>query len=206
MIRSSTTMETSVIIPNEFSLMLRPRDSYLHLVNGLKSIKSRQNPAEKKTETEAGVCVYSNQLIRKGTCFLPFQGTIRQDTLEVYSLLNEDDVSRWLFLFLILSNSGKFCQVWGNCFFYYTTCFYLNSILGLFKSNLVWFVLNACVWALSFVCQYLWTYKCIANFGQQQQQPKKNGLKLCNVKWQKKICQGPHWLHKNFTWPPRTEI
>lgn len=94
MIKSSTTMETSVIIPNEFSLMLRPRDSYLHLVNGLKSIKSRQNPAEKKTETEAGVCVYSNQLIRKGTCFLPFQGTIRQDTLEVYSLLNEDDVSK----------------------------------------------------------------------------------------------------------------
>lgn len=87
------TMETCVLIPAEFSLMLRPRDSFLHLVNGLKSVKSRQNPAEKKTETEAGVCVYSNQLIRKGACFLPFQGTIRLDRLEVYSLLNDDDVS-----------------------------------------------------------------------------------------------------------------
>lgn len=86
-------METCVLIPPEFSLMLRPRDSFLHLINGLKSVKSRQNPAEKKTETEAGVCVYSNQLVPKGTCFLPFQGTIRLDRLEVYSLLNEDDVS-----------------------------------------------------------------------------------------------------------------
>lgn len=86
-------METCVLIPSEFSLMLRQRDSFLQLVNGLKSIKSRQNAAEKKTETEAGVCVYSNQLIRKGACFLPFQGTIRLDRLEVYSLLNDDDVS-----------------------------------------------------------------------------------------------------------------
>lgn len=72
--------------------MLRQRDSFLQLVNGLKNIKSRQNAAEKKTETEAGVCVYSNQLIRKGACFLPFQGTIRLDRLEVYSLLNDDDI------------------------------------------------------------------------------------------------------------------
>ena len=87
-------METCVLIPSEFSLMLRPKDSYLHLINGLKNIKSRhQNATEKKTETESGVCVYSNQLIRKGTCFLPFQGTIRLDRLEVYSLLNDDDVS-----------------------------------------------------------------------------------------------------------------
>lgn len=82
--------------------MLRPRDSFLHLVNGLKSVKSRQNPAEKKTETEAGVCVYSNQLIRKGTCFLPFQGTIRLDRLEVYSLLNDDDVSPFCHLFSVI--------------------------------------------------------------------------------------------------------
>ncbi|KAH7639296.1 zinc finger and scan domain-containing protein 2-like [Dermatophagoides farinae] len=86
-------METCVLIPSEFSLMLRPKDSYLHLINGLKNIKSRQqNATEKKTETESGVCVYSNQLIRKGTCFLPFQGTIRLDRLEVYSLLNDDDI------------------------------------------------------------------------------------------------------------------
>lgn len=99
-------METCVLIPSEFSLMLREKDSYLHLLNGLKNLKNhhhhhnhhqnnnrQQNETEKRTESETGVCVYSNQSIPKGTCFLPFQGTIRLDRLDVYSLLNDDDVS-----------------------------------------------------------------------------------------------------------------
>lgn len=86
--------------------MLRAKDSYLHLLNGLKNLKNhhhhhnhhqnnnrQQNATEKRTESETGVCVYSNQSIPKGTCFLPFQGTIRLDRLDVYSLLNDDDVS-----------------------------------------------------------------------------------------------------------------
>ena len=97
-------METCVLIPSEFSLMLRPRETFLQLLAGLKNIKSRQNATEKRTENEASVCVYSNQMVPKGACFLPFQGTIRLDRLEVYSLLNDDDVSSFLLSKLLQNN------------------------------------------------------------------------------------------------------
>ena len=82
-------METCVLIPPEFSLVLRPRDNGLTspIRNGFKKNK------DKSTLYEMGVCVWSNQNIPKGTCFLPFQGTIRLDRLEVYSLLDDNDVS-----------------------------------------------------------------------------------------------------------------
>ena len=83
-------METCVLIPPEFSLVLRPRENTLTspIRNGFKKSKDKSSRIY-----EMGVCVWSNQNIRKGTCFLPFQGTIRLDRLEVFSLLDDNDVS-----------------------------------------------------------------------------------------------------------------
>jgi hypothetical protein len=39
------------------------------------------------------VSVWSNRHISQGTIYYPFQGTVRFDRLNVYSLINEDDVS-----------------------------------------------------------------------------------------------------------------
>ncbi|XP_076310465.1 uncharacterized protein LOC143225266 [Tachypleus tridentatus] len=69
-------METCVLIPPEFSLVLST-------VNTEKNANSLY---------EMGVKVWSNQLIPQGTTFSPFQGTIRLDRLEVYSVLHDNDV------------------------------------------------------------------------------------------------------------------
>lgn len=69
-------METCVLIPSEFSLVLTT---------------STDRNANKFYEM--GVRVWSNQFITKGYRFYPFQGTIRLDKLEVYSYLDEKDVS-----------------------------------------------------------------------------------------------------------------
>lgn len=39
------------------------------------------------------VTVWSNQRIPQGTIYYPFQGTVRIDKLNVFSTVNEDDVS-----------------------------------------------------------------------------------------------------------------
>jgi hypothetical protein len=87
-------METCVLIPPEFSLVLRPRENGIttSICNGYK----RKQDKNSSRMYEMGVCVWSNQHIRKGNCFLPFQGTIRLDRLEVYSLLDDNDVSHSL--------------------------------------------------------------------------------------------------------------
>lgn len=84
-------METCVLIPSEFSLVLRPRESNIvPLPNGFKL----NHKSPKESIYEMDVCVWSNQHIKKGSYFLPFQGTIRLDRLEVYSLLDDNDVSQ----------------------------------------------------------------------------------------------------------------
>lgn len=67
-------MDTCVLIPEEFSLVLT-----LH-----------PNP---KNILEMNVALWSNKTLPPGARFYPDQGTVRLDKLEVYSKLKEDDVS-----------------------------------------------------------------------------------------------------------------
>ncbi|XP_013790515.1 zinc finger protein 391-like [Limulus polyphemus] len=69
-------METCVLIPPEFSLVLSA-------VNTGKNVN---------TLYEMDVSVWSNQLVPLGSKFSPFQGTIRLDRLELYSVLDVNDV------------------------------------------------------------------------------------------------------------------
>jgi len=85
-------METCVLIPPEFSLVLRPRENSITTTPICNGYKKKDKNSSRMYEM--GVCVWSNQHIRKGSCFLPFQGTIRLDRLEVYSLLDDNDVSQ----------------------------------------------------------------------------------------------------------------
>lgn len=69
-------METCVLIPQEFSLVLTAADA-------------RAN----KKLPEMNVNVWTNTRIPQGTLIYPFQGTIRLDKLEVYGYLEDNDVS-----------------------------------------------------------------------------------------------------------------
>lgn len=69
-------METCVLIPQEFALA----------VTGVGARNSREQTAT----------VWSNTAIPQGTVCYPFQGTVRIDNLDLYSYVDEDDVSRSL--------------------------------------------------------------------------------------------------------------
>ncbi|XP_046663645.1 zinc finger protein 79-like isoform X2 [Homalodisca vitripennis] len=69
-------METCVLIPQEFSLVLTPPDGRF----------------PKKRGPEVNVNVWTNAKIPQGTLIYPFQGTIRLDKLEVYSYLDDNDI------------------------------------------------------------------------------------------------------------------
>lgn len=73
-------METCVLIPQEFALVL----------------------ATAKNSKEQVPTVWSTSSISQGTLFYPFQGTVRIDKLDIYSFLNEDDVSGFYYFFYIL--------------------------------------------------------------------------------------------------------
>ncbi|KFB39898.1 zinc finger protein-like protein [Anopheles sinensis] len=66
-------METCVLIPQEFALA----------VTGLGARNSREQTAT----------VWSNMTIAQGTLCYPFQGTVRIDNLDIFSTVEEDDVS-----------------------------------------------------------------------------------------------------------------
>jgi hypothetical protein len=66
-------METQVLIPQEFSLVLTAPGGR----------KSREQVAS----------VFSTARIPQGTVLYPFQGTVRTDKLEIFSYLDEHDVS-----------------------------------------------------------------------------------------------------------------
>lgn len=84
-------METCVLIPQEFSLVLTTSNVDRN-VNKL---------------SEMRVNVWSNSRLPQGTVVYPFQGTIRLDKLEVYSYLDEGDVSTiFLFYFRIVSETS----------------------------------------------------------------------------------------------------
>lgn len=70
-------METQVLIPSEFSLVLT-------------------SPGGKKSREQVAT-IFSTARILQGTVLYPFQGTVRIDKLEIYAYLNENDVSIYNF-------------------------------------------------------------------------------------------------------------
>lgn len=85
-------METCVLIPQEFALA----------VTGLGARNSRDQTAT----------VWSNTAIPQGTLCYPFQGTVRIDNLDVYSYVDEDDVSTDPFHYL---DGGVDTPPWAAC-------------------------------------------------------------------------------------------
>lgn len=71
-------METQVLIPQEFSLVLTA-------------------PGGKRSKEQVA-SVFASVNIPKGTLLHPFQGTLRMDKLEIYSHLDISDVSTYSFI------------------------------------------------------------------------------------------------------------
>ncbi|KAK7790400.1 hypothetical protein R5R35_010751 [Gryllus longicercus] len=76
-------METCVLIPQEFSLVLTASPAA-----ATAAVDRNANRLP-----EMRVNVWTNARIPQGTVIYPFQGTIRLDKLEVYSYLDDNDVS-----------------------------------------------------------------------------------------------------------------
>lgn len=72
-------METQVLIPQEFSLVLTA-------------------PGGKKSREQVA-SVFSTVRVQQNTVFYPFQGTVRTDKLEIHSYLDEHDVSTFILKF-----------------------------------------------------------------------------------------------------------
>lgn len=68
-----TNMETQVLIPQEFSLVVTASGA--------------------RHSAEPNVSVWTTDRINQGALFYPFQGTVRIDNLDMYSYIDEEDVS-----------------------------------------------------------------------------------------------------------------
>lgn len=66
-------METQVLIPQEFSLVVHASGA--------------------RHSAEPNVSVWTTDRINQGALFYPFQGTVRIDNLDMYSYIDEEDVS-----------------------------------------------------------------------------------------------------------------
>jgi hypothetical protein len=89
-------METCVLIPQEFSLVLTA---------GPAPTVPAAPPAVDRNANklpEMRVNVWTNARIPQGTLIYPFQGTIRLDKLEVYSYLDDNDVSSRMFVSVLI--------------------------------------------------------------------------------------------------------
>ncbi|XP_071641518.1 uncharacterized protein [Temnothorax longispinosus] len=76
-------METCVLIPKEFSLVLTNDQS------------SCKNLFKNDSSTlDVRISVWSNVFIPSGTLIYPFQGSIRFDKIDLYSLLDDNDIRR----------------------------------------------------------------------------------------------------------------
>jgi hypothetical protein len=75
-------METCVLIPQDFALTL--------------------TAAGAKSSREQTATVWTTTRIPQGTLCYPFQGTVRIDKLDLYSYVDEDDVSTYCFCFVYL--------------------------------------------------------------------------------------------------------
>lgn len=82
-------METCVLIPKELSLQAVP-------VTG----SQRSN---KRRVQEPEITVMTNVNVSRGTLIYPFQGTVRMDKLDVFSFLDDTDVSTDQTLFFACS-------------------------------------------------------------------------------------------------------
>ncbi|XP_011502745.1 PREDICTED: zinc finger protein 235-like [Ceratosolen solmsi marchali] len=80
-------METSVLIPKEFSLALTS-----HQQSNCNQITYKSN--SKSFLSDIRVSVWSNVFIPIGTLIYPFQGSIRFDKIDLYSLLDDNDIRR----------------------------------------------------------------------------------------------------------------
>lgn len=90
-------METCVLIPQEFSLVLTA---------GPAPTVPAMTPAVDRNANklpEMRVNVWTNARIPQGTLIYPFQGTIRLDKLEVYSYLDDNDVSSQMFVSFLIT-------------------------------------------------------------------------------------------------------
>lgn len=71
-------METCVLIPKELSLQAMP-------------VTGSQRSNKRRVEPE--ITVMTNVNVSRGTLIYPFQGTVRMDKLDVFSFLDDTDVS-----------------------------------------------------------------------------------------------------------------
>lgn len=86
-----TIMETCVLIPQEFSLVV--------------------TAAGARGSGEQTVSAWTTTRIKQGALYYPFQGTVRIDKLNIYSYISEDDVSTPAFHLKFLDfdqNKSKF--------------------------------------------------------------------------------------------------
>lgn len=79
-------METCVLIPREFSLVF----------TGDQNCKGLLKNESSAMVAELRISVWSNVFIPAGTLIYPFQGSIRFDKIDLYSLLDDNDVSGFL--------------------------------------------------------------------------------------------------------------
>lgn len=77
-------METCVLIPKELSLQAVP-------------VTGSQRSANKR-RAEPEITVMTNVNVSRGTLIYPFQGTVRMDKLDVFSFLDDTDVSTDFFM------------------------------------------------------------------------------------------------------------
>lgn len=89
----ASVMETCVLIPKEFSLAL---------ANDRSNYKGLFKNDSGSLVTDVRISVWSNVLIPAGTLIYPFQGSIRFDKIDLYSLLDDNDVSNGFILDLRL--------------------------------------------------------------------------------------------------------
>lgn len=78
-------METFVLIPKELSLVLSDRPASTTTDDA--TTHDHHRPAREVT-----AAVWSNSRISRGTRFLPFQGTVRLDKLDIFGTLDRQDI------------------------------------------------------------------------------------------------------------------
>lgn len=81
-------METCVLIPKELSLQAVP-------IAGVQ----RSN---KRHHVEPEITVMTNVNVPRGTLIYPFQGTVRMDKLDVFSFLDDTDVSTYIYIHIVV--------------------------------------------------------------------------------------------------------
>jgi len=78
-------METCVLIPKELSLQAIP-------------VANVQRSNNNRHHAEPEITVMTNVNVPRGTLIYPFQGTVRMDKLDVFSFLDDTDVSAIIYM------------------------------------------------------------------------------------------------------------